>query len=104
MYIALASSSQQQVKHACAGNPRPAAHLLGAKNARYEVVYVDVAPERTRELVAAAGGEQHLPLLPVLTAGGQLLGDARSVQELEDGGRLTGLILAQPEPEPEPEP
>lgn len=71
------------------GDERRLVHLLTAKGKRYEMVYIDVSPERKVELAAIAGKETPLP---ALTFGAHYHGPFQTIQELEDEGRLDELV------------
>lgn len=64
--------------------------LLAAKRKRYEMVYVDVSPERKVELNLICQG-QDVPL-PALTFGAHYHGTFETLQELEDDGKFDDLI------------
>ena len=83
----LYSSSTKATARAEA-HERRVVNLLEAKRKRYEMVYVDVSPERRGALDAAAPGAP----LPALLAGGAYLGDYDALQELEDDGKLDGKL------------
>ena len=69
-FLVLYSSSTKATARAEA-HERRVVNLLEAKRKRYEMVYVDVSPERRGALDAAAPGAP----LPALLAGGAYLGD-----------------------------
>jgi len=86
-FLVLYSSSTKATARAEA-HERRVVNLLEAKRKRYEMVYVDVSPERRGALDAAAPGAP----LPALLAGGAYLGDYDALQELEDDGKLDGKL------------
>ena len=72
---------------------RRLAHLLRAKGKRYEMVYLDVSPERRREFEAACGKGCDLP---ALVAGGVYAGPFERLQELEDEGDFDAIVANAP--------
>ena len=81
--------SSTKASSAAEANERRLVHLLTTKKKRYEMVYLDVSPERRHTLEAAAG---ETPPLPALLFGDTYRGDYDAIQELEDDGQLDALL------------
>jgi len=90
-HLIVYSSSTKAFAGASEANERRLVHLLTTKKKRFEVVYVDVAPERQHELREATEGDDDVPF-PALTVGGEYYGDFDALQGLVDDGEFDALI------------
>lgn len=90
-YLVVYSSSTKSSR-AHEADERRLAHLLRAKGKRYEMVYLDVSPERRRAFEAACGRAP----LPALVAGGVYAGPFEALQKLEDGGKFDEIVAPAP--------
>mmetsp|Transcript_20105 Transcript_20105/g.63223 ORF Transcript_20105/g.63223 Transcript_20105/m.63223 type:complete len:912 (+) Transcript_20105:254-2989(+) len=78
-------------------NERRLVQLLAAKKKRFEMVYVDVSPERKIELSLICQNKD--VDLPALTFGSDYHGPYEKIQELEDDGQLDDLLAPAPDGE-----
>lgn len=78
-------------------NERRLVQLLAAKKKRYEMVYIDVSPERKVELALICKNQD--VELPALTFGSDYHGPFERIQELEDDGKFDELIAPAPDGE-----
>jgi len=83
-------SSSTKSNLAMEKNERRLIALLAAKKKKYEMVYLDVSPERRIELRTICQ-DNEVPL-PALTFGPDYHGDYEKLQELEDDGLLDELL------------
>jgi len=90
-FLVLYSTSTKHERH-IEYEERRTADLLAAKKKRYELVYVDVAPERKADLALACEGAGKPVQLPALVFGGEYVGDLSLLQEYEDAGALDDLL------------
>ncbi|KAJ8601150.1 hypothetical protein CTAYLR_008483 [Chrysophaeum taylorii] len=95
-YLVVWSSSTKSTL-AMETNERRLLQLLAAKKKRYEMVYVDVSPERKIELNLICGDKE--VELPALTFGADYRGPFEKIQELEDDGLFDDLIKQAPDGE-----
>mmetsp|Transcript_19342 Transcript_19342/g.60547 ORF Transcript_19342/g.60547 Transcript_19342/m.60547 type:complete len:269 (+) Transcript_19342:1554-2360(+) len=86
-------SSSTKTSRASEADERRLVHLLSVKKKKYEMVYVDVSPERREELDAVAPDAP----LPALIAGGVYHGAFEALQELEDDGELDAIVAPAPD-------
>lgn len=87
-FLVLYSSSTKHERH-IEYEERRIADLLAAKKRRYELVYIDVAPERKAQLYEVAGQDVKLP---ALVFGDEYYGDLSVLQEYEDAEALDDLL------------
>lgn len=95
-YLVVWSSSTKSTL-AMEKNERRLVQLLAAKKKRYEMVYLDVSPERKIELATIC--KQEDVELPALTFGADYVGTFEELQELEDNGDFDELVAPAPEGE-----
>jgi len=83
-------SSSTKSSRETESNERRLVHILTTKRKRYELVYIDVAPERKQRLFDIAGTND-VPL-PALTFGSEYFGDFDTIQQFEDDASLDELL------------
>jgi len=66
-------------------------HILETLGIAYEEVDLVLNPSRRDAMLAASGGVKSLPQLHV---GGKFIGDANTIQELQDCGELKAKLSA----------